>query len=93
MKWYTYLAIKHLFPSGRPPTFFSIMSICGVAIGVMVLFVVHGVMNGFQERIKDTIVATQGDVRISSPHIIYDVNDIDTLLSKSRDVDSCAKFP
>lgn len=92
MKWYTYLAIKHLFPSGRPPTFFSIMSICGVAIGVMVLFVVHGVMNGFQERIKDTIVATQGDVRISSPHIIYDVNDIDALLSESCDVDSFAKF-
>lgn len=92
MKWYTYLAIKHLFPSGRLPTFFSIMSTCGVAIGVMVLLVVHGVMNGFQERIKDTIVATQGDVRISSPNIIYDVDDIDTILTSSCDVESFAKF-
>jgi lipoprotein-releasing system permease protein len=70
--WYLYSAIKQLFPSKRFFSFFSFMSIIGVTLGVTVLIVVQTVMNGFGERIRNTIVATTGEVRIESNGIIYE---------------------
>ena len=85
MKWYTYLALKQLFPSKRKITFFSAMSIFGVSLGVCVLFVVNSVMDGFQERIKNTIAKTQGDIQILSHDIIYNTNEVyDTLKNFSE---------
>jgi len=72
MPWYLYHALKQLFPSGRFFSFFSLMSIVGVMLGVCVLVIVQSVMNGFGEGIRTRLVETQGDIRIRSNEVIYD---------------------
>lgn len=72
MPWYFYHALKQLFPSGRFFSFFSLMSILGVTLGVCVLIIVQSVMNGFGENIRSRIVQTQGDIRIRGDGIIQD---------------------
>lgn len=72
MPWYLYHAWKQLFPSGRFASFFSLMSIVGVMLGVCVLIIVQSVMNGFGEGIRERLVKTQGDIRIRSNEVIYD---------------------
>jgi len=72
MPWYIYHALKQLFPSGRFFSFFSLMSIMGVMLGVCVLVIVQSVMNGFGEGIRQRIVETQGDIRIRSNEVVYD---------------------
>ncbi len=72
MPWYFYHALKQLFPSGRFFSFFSLMSIVGVMLGVCVLIIVQSVMNGFGEGIRQRLVQTEGDIRIRSNEIIFD---------------------
>ncbi|NCG08694.1 MAG: FtsX-like permease family protein [Verrucomicrobia bacterium] len=72
MSWYFYHALKQLFPTGRQVSFFSLMSILGVTLGVCVLIIVQSVMNGFGENIRSRIVQTQGDIRIRGTGIIND---------------------
>lgn len=72
MPWYFYLAFKQLFPSGKGFSFFAIMAIIGVTLGVMVLIVVTTVMNGFAEKMRATAHNAAGDVRITSNTIMYD---------------------
>ncbi|MDR3143860.1 MAG: ABC transporter permease, partial [Puniceicoccales bacterium] len=64
MSWSFYFALKQLFPSRRWLSFFSFVSISGVAIGTAVLFIVLSVMNGFQFGIQKRITDFQGDVQI-----------------------------
>lgn len=75
MPWYLYHALKQLFPSGRFFSFFSLMSIMGVMLGVCVLIIVQSVMNGFGEGIRQRLVETEGDIRIRSNQVIYDWED------------------
>lgn len=72
MPWYFYLAFKQLFPSGKRFSFFALMAIIGVTLGVMVLIVVTTVMNGFAEKMRATAHNAAGDVRITSSSVIYD---------------------
>lgn len=72
MPWYLYHALKQLFPSGRFFSFFSLMSILGVTLGVWVLILVQSVMNGFGEGIRQRLTETQGDIRIQSSEVVYD---------------------
>lgn len=72
MPWFVYHALKQLFPSGRFFSFFSLMSIMGVMLGVCVLVIVQTVMNGFGEGIRSRLVETQGDIRIRSDEVIHD---------------------
>ena len=64
MPWYVYIALKQLFPSGKFFTFFTFLSILGVAIGVWVLIAVQSVMNGFGDDIRQKLVDTGGHVII-----------------------------
>jgi lipoprotein-releasing system permease protein len=83
MPWYLYHALKQLFPSGRFFSFFSLMSIMGVMLGVCVLVIVQSVMNGFGEGIRQRLTETQGDVRIRSNEVIYDWEAVlDTVLEQ-----------
>lgn len=75
MPWYLYHALKQLFPSGRFFSFFSLVSIMGVMLGVCVLIIVQSVMNGFGEGIRKRLVETEGDIRIRSSEVIYDWED------------------
>jgi lipoprotein-releasing system permease protein len=72
MPWFFHHACKQLFPTGRRVSFFTCMSIVGVALGVCVLIIVQSVMNGFGEGIRSRIVETYGDIRIQSPYLIDD---------------------
>jgi len=72
MPWYLYLALKQLFPSGRRFPFFTLISILGVALGVMLLIVSISVMGGFQREIRRMIVDTQGDVQVRAEGLLRD---------------------
>ncbi|MCC6415465.1 MAG: ABC transporter permease [Opitutaceae bacterium] len=70
MPWYIYLALKQLFPTGRRFPFFTVISLAGVAVGVMLLLVSISVMGGFGHQIRQMIVDTQGDVQVRSPSLM-----------------------
>ncbi len=87
MPWSLYLALKHLFPTGRWFPFFTFISITGVALGVGLLVVVMSVMGGFGHEIRRMVVDTEGEIQIrgSSPIAGYD-----ELLEKVRKVPGVA---
>lgn len=64
MGWQAYLAYKAIFPTGRRGSFFGLMSVLGVALGVMVLVIAQSIVNGLGESIRQPIRATQGDIQI-----------------------------
>jgi lipoprotein-releasing system permease protein len=66
MPWYLYLALKQLFPSGKRFPIFTVISVAGVALGVMVLIVTTSVMGGFHYELRQMIVDSQGEVQIQS---------------------------
>ena len=72
MPWYFYLALKQLFPTGRRFPFFTVISVLGVALGVMLLVVSISVMGGFGREIRRMIVDTQGDVQIRARGLLSD---------------------
>ncbi len=64
MKWWLYIALKQLFPTGRVASFFAAVSVLGVALGVLGLFGTQSVMNGFHSQIGEKLRDTSGDVII-----------------------------
>lgn len=64
MKWWIYIAFKQLFPSGKGISFFAIVSVLGVALGVLALYGTQSVMNGFHEKIGEKLKDTSGDITI-----------------------------
>jgi lipoprotein-releasing system permease protein len=69
MPWPIYLALKQLFPTGRV-SFFTAISILGVALGVATLVVTNSVMGGFGYEIRRMIIDTQGEVQIRGSALI-----------------------
>jgi len=70
MPWYLYLALKQLFPTGKRLSFFTAISILGVALGVATLVVTNSVMGGFGYQIRRMIIDTQGEVQIRANGLI-----------------------
>jgi lipoprotein-releasing system permease protein len=70
------------------------MSIIGVALGVIVLFVVQSVMNGFQHEIRRTIIATQGEVRVNANNnnILYNADSLGNFLQNQPEVAALAQY-
>jgi lipoprotein-releasing system permease protein len=69
------------------------MSILGVALGVMVLFIVQSVMNGFQHEIRQSIVDMQGEVRVdANSNIIHNANGLSTFLKNQPEVVAVAHY-
>lgn len=65
MPWYLYLALKQLRPTGkRFGSFFFVMSVLGVALGVMVLVVVQSVMGGFGQVHRERAIEISGHIDI-----------------------------
>ena len=64
MKWWLYIALKQLFPTGRGISFFAAVSVLGVALGVLGLFGTQSVMNGFHPEISVKLRDTSGDIII-----------------------------
>lgn len=63
MPWPIYLALKQLFPTGRI-SFFTLISIVGVGLGVALMLVSTSVMGGFGHQIQKMIIDTQGEVQV-----------------------------
>lgn len=64
MKWWLYIALKQLFPTGKVVSFFAAVSLLGVSLGVLGLFGTQSVMNGFHSEISLKLRDTTGDVII-----------------------------
>jgi len=63
--WPLYLAWKQLFPSQRKVSFFSLLAVIGVALGVNVMIVVIAFMQGFQQKFRNDIIDAQGHGRVN----------------------------
>jgi lipoprotein-releasing system permease protein len=63
MPWPIYLALKQLFPTGRI-SFFTLISVLGVGLGVALMLVSTSVMGGFGHQIQRMIIDTQGEIQI-----------------------------
>jgi lipoprotein-releasing system permease protein len=84
MPWYLYLALKQLFPTGKRLSFFTAISILGVALGVATLVVTNSVMGGFGYEIRRMIIDTQGEVQIRARSLIDNADGL---------VDTVGKLP
>lgn len=83
MPWPLYLALKHLFPTGKRFSFFTLMSSVGVALGVALLLIVRSVMGGFGTEIRRMVVDTEGEIQIKAP---APLRDYEALLAQARQV-------
>ncbi len=91
MPWYFYLALKQLFPTGRF-SFFTAISILGVALGVMLLVLSTSVMGGFGHQIRKMIVETQGDVQVRASGLIDHPEELQDRLKKVPGVVATTPF-
>lgn len=85
MPWPIYLALKQLFPTGRV-SFFTVLSVVGVTIGVAVLLICSSVMGGFGYEIRRMTVETQGDLTIRGSHPILNQEPIARVLDAMPEV-------
>ncbi|WP_404421726.1 ABC transporter permease [Nibricoccus sp. IMCC34717] len=92
MPWYVYLALKQLFPSGTRFSFFTAISVFGVAVGVWLLVAITGVMGGFGEKYRKMIVDTQGDAQVRAYTLIQRVGDLRTKLLAVPGVKAATPF-
>lgn len=69
MPWPIYLALKQLFPTGRV-SFFTLISIAGVGLGVALMLVSTSVMGGFGHQIQRMIIDTQGEVQVRARGVL-----------------------
>ncbi|MDR1254660.1 MAG: ABC transporter permease [Puniceicoccales bacterium] len=70
--WTLKLALHYLFPKGRMGTFFTWISIAGIALGVMVLTIVLSIMNGFDKTIHNKLIQINGQIKILSSSVVED---------------------
>ena len=92
MPWYLYMALKQLFPTRRGFSFFAVMSILGVSLGVAVLIGVQSVMNGFGREIRESLLKINGDIRIESDRVIYDWERLADFVEEREDVDLVSPY-
>lgn len=64
LPWPLYLAWKQLFPTQKKVSFFSLLAVVGVALGVNVMIVVIAFMQGFQDKFRNDIINAQGHGRV-----------------------------
>ena len=93
MSWYLYYALKQLFPSKKVISYFSMISIIGVALGVSVLIIVQSVMNGFGENIRRHLAKTHGDIIIySSEGLLQDWGGLFEELSSDKSIKQVSPY-
>lgn len=92
MPWHLHLALKHLFPSGRPLSVFTLISVVGVSLGVAVLIVVLSVMGGFGSQVRQKIIEAEGDLRIEARGYIDNADILVELVAADPDVAEVAPY-
>ncbi len=91
MPWPIYLAFKQLFPTGRV-SFFTLVSVLGVGLGVGLMLVSTSVMGGFGHQIQRMIIDTQGEVQIRASRLIDPNPSLDQLIAGVPGVAKAAPF-
>ena len=86
MSWSLYLALKQLFPTGKKVSFFAVMSMLGVALGVAVLLCVSSVMNGFGKEIREKLIEVNGHLQIYGDGILENPEALAARLAKDPEV-------
>lgn len=92
MPWYIYIALKQLFPSQKGFSFFALVSILGVSLGVAVLLGVQTIMNGFGDQIRESLLKINGDIRIESNRVIYDWEKLESYVEGLEGVDLASPY-
>lgn len=92
MPWYLYLALRQLFPKGRFVSFFTLISMISVALGVALMIVVLGVMGGFGWEVRRMMVDTQGEVQVRSQAPIMSPKPVIEAIQKVPGVKACTPF-
>lgn len=90
--WYLFLSLKYLFPTQRRLSFFGLVSILGVSLGVLVLMVVQSVMNGFGAEIYQKLQDLNGHIRIEGKGIIYNHEKLISLLKQRPELEKIAPY-
>ena len=85
MPWPVYLALKQLFPTGRV-SFFTLISVVGVGLGVALMLVSTSVMGGFGHQIKRMIIDTQGEVQVKARGLIENEGAVEKAIASVPDV-------
>jgi lipoprotein-releasing system permease protein len=91
MPWPVYLALKQLFPTGRI-SFFTLISVLGVGLGVALMLVSTSVMGGFGHQIKRMIIDTQGEVQIKGRALIDPAGGVEKLIAEVPEVAAFAAY-
>lgn len=93
MPWPLYLALKQLFPTGRL-SFFTLISVMGVGLGVALMLVSTSVMGGFGHQIERMIIDTQGEIQVRAGGAIGEgqAESVEAALRASSDVHAFAPF-
>ena len=91
MPWPIYLAFKQLFPTGRV-SFFTLISVVGVGLGVALMLVSTSVMGGFGHQIERMIIDTQGEVQIRASRLIDPSESLDKTIAGVSGVAKFAPF-
>lgn len=92
MPWFIYIALKQLFPSSKGFSFFALISIVGVALGVAVLLGVQTIMNGFGHQIRESLLKINGDIRIESNRVMFDWEKIESFVESMDGVDIASPY-
>lgn len=93
MKLPFFIALRYLRSRKRGISFSTIISISGVALGVMALIVVISVISGFHEDLQKKILGAQAHaVVLSYSGGIGDYKTIMDFLSKKQEIEACSPF-
>ena len=91
MPWPIYLALKQLFPTGRV-SFFTLISVLGVGLGVALMLVSTSVMGGFGHQLKRMIIDTQGEVQVKARGLIDPAAGVEKVLAADPGVAAFAPY-
>lgn len=93
MKLPFFIALRYLKSKKKGLSFGTVISISGVALGVMALIVVISVISGFHEDLQKKILGTQAHaVVLSYSGGIDDYKSMINFLSKKQEIQACSPF-
>lgn len=88
-----FIALRYLKSRKKGLSFGTVISISGVALGVMALIVVISVVSGFHEDLQKKILGTQAHaVLLSYSGSISDYQTMMDFLSKKHEIQACSPF-
>ena len=88
-----FISLRYLKGKKSGVSFGSLISISGVAVGVMALIVVISVISGFHENLQKKILGTQAHaVVLSYSGGISDYRKVMDFLNKKKEVQACSPF-